>query len=190
MELGAAGVRRCLDVSERDAWPKLREMISQAEGRTAATILRRVLDEVAEMKPDLRHFLETLICGAPRFATVRSLAPAIGVRETTLVSRFVRAGLPTPKQYLVATRLLYVAAMFDEERMTVGTVAYRLRYTSPQSLGRHMRLELGITPSEFRTRHPFNAWLERYVATVVRPYVAVLRNFDPVRSHMGGVRQL
>lgn len=157
MELGAAGVRRCLEVSEREAWPKLREMVSQAEDRTAATILRRVVGEIAEMRPDLRHFFEILVYSAPRLPTVRSLAPAIGVRETTLVSRFVRAGLPTPKQYLVATRLLYVAAMFDEEGMTVGTVAYRLRYASPQSLGRHMRLELGITPSEFRTRHPFNA---------------------------------
>lgn len=105
MELGAAGVRRCLDVSKRDARPKLREMISLAEGKTAATILRRVVDEIAHMTPDLRHFLEVLVYGAPRVPTVRFLAPAIGVRVTTLVSRFVRAGLPTPKQYLVATRV-------------------------------------------------------------------------------------
>jgi AraC-like DNA-binding protein len=183
MELGAAGVRRCLDVSERDAWPKLREMISHAEGRTAAATLRRLMDEIVEMKPDLRHFFETLVYIAPRTPTVRGLAPAIGVRETTLVSRFVRAGLPTPKQYLVATRLLYVAAMFDEGGMTVGTVAYRLRYASPQSLGRHMRLELGITPSEFRSRHPFNAWLDRYISTLVGPFVSILRSFDPVRPH-------
>jgi AraC-like DNA-binding protein len=188
MELGAAGVRRCLDVSERDAWPKLREMISQAEGKTAATILRRVMDEIAQMTPDLRHFLEVLIYGAPRASTVRVLAPAVGVRVTTLVSRFVRAGLPTPKQYLVATRLLYVAAMFDEERMTVGAVAYRLRYASPQSLGRHLRLELGITPSEFRARHPFNAWLDRYIATVVGPFVTILRTFDPVRANESTTR--
>ena len=186
MELGAAGVRRCLDVSERDAWPKLREMILQAEGKTAATILRRVVDEIAHMTPDLRHFLEVLVYGAPRAPTVRVLAPAVGVRVSTLVSRFVRAGLPTPKQYLVATRLLYVAAMFDEERMTVGAVAYRLRYSSPQSLGRHMRLELGIRPSEFRARHPFNAWLDRYIATVVGPFVTILRTFDPVRGNVHG----
>jgi AraC-like DNA-binding protein len=181
MELGANGVRRCLDVSERGAWPALGEMVSQTEGRTASTILRLVVDEIVEMKPDMRHFLEILIYGAPRLTTVRTLAPALGVRETTLVSRFVRAGLPTPKQYLVATRLLYVAAMFDEGGMTVGTVAYRLCYASPQSLGRHIRLELGITPSEFRSRHPFNAWLKRYVATIVSPYVTILRSFDPVR---------
>lgn len=186
MELGAAGVRRCLDVSECDAWPKLREMVSQAEGRTATTILRRVVAEIAEMKPDLRHFLEILVYSAPRAPTVRALAPAIGVRVSTLVSRFVRAGLPTPKQYLVATRLLYVVAMFDEEGMTVGTVAYRLRYASPQSLGRHMRQELGITPSEFRSRHPFNAWLDRYIGTVVGPFVTILRTFDPVRGSAYG----
>jgi AraC-like DNA-binding protein len=182
MELGAAGVRRCIDVSTRDAWPRLREMMSHSEGKTAATILRRVVDEIAEMTPDLRHFLEVLIYGAPRASTIRALAPAVGVRVTTLVSRFVRAGLPTPKQYLVATRLVYVAAMFDEERMTVGAVAYRLRYASPQSLGRHLRLELGITPSEFRARYPFNVWLDRYIATVVSPFVAILRTFDPVRG--------
>ncbi|MGH7593134.1 MAG: helix-turn-helix domain-containing protein [Gemmatimonadales bacterium] len=134
------------------------------------------------MTPDLRHFLEVLVYGAPRATTVRLLAPGIGVRVTTLISRFVRAGLPTPKQYLVATRLLYVAAMFDEEEMTVGTVAYRLRFASPQSLGRHLRIQLGITPSEFRARYPFNAWLDRYIATVVGPFVTTLRTFDPVRA--------
>jgi AraC-like DNA-binding protein len=181
MELGAAGVRRCLDVNERDAWPRLRELLSQAEDRTAAATLRSVMDEITEMRPDLRRFFETLVYSAPRTTTVRMLAPVIGVPETTLVSRFVRAGLPTPKQYLVATRLLYAAAMFDEGGMTVGTVAYRLRYASPQSLGRHMRLELGITPSEFRSRHPFNSWLMRYTSTLVTPYTSILRTFDPVR---------
>ncbi len=112
---------------------------------------------------------------------------SLGVRATTLNSRFARAKLPSPKEYLVATRLLYVAAMFDEEHMTVGTVAYRLRYASPQSLGRHLRAQLGITPGEFRSRHPFNVCLDRYLATLIRPYQDILRTFDPIRG--GGRRR-
>jgi AraC-like DNA-binding protein len=161
MELGAAGVRRCLDVGDRDAWSQLRGLLSQCEDRTSATILRRIVDILPEMNEDLRHFFRILVLDAPRTPTVRGIVTALGVQASTLNSRFVRAGLPSPKEYLVATRLLYVAAMLDEERTTVGTVAYRLQYASPQSLGRHLRTQLGITPSEFRARHPFNACLEQ-----------------------------
>lgn len=149
MELGAAGVHRCLDVSQGDAWPQLRGMLSQCEDRAGKTILRHVVDVLPDMASDLRHFFRVLVLDAPRTPTVRGLVTVLGVHATTLNSRFVRAGLPSPKEYLVATRLLYVAAMFEEERMTVGTVAYRLQYASPQSLGRHIRAQLGITPSEF-----------------------------------------
>lgn len=183
MELGAAGIRRCLDVSKGDAWPQLRGMLSQCEDRAGKIILRHVTDILPDMASDLRHFFRVLVHDAPRTSTVRGMVSALGVKPSTLNSRFVRAGLPSPKDYLVATRLLYVAAMFDEERMTVGTVAYRLQYASPQSLGRHIRAQLGITPSEFRSRHPFNGCLERFLGSLIRPYVSTLTTFDPVRSN-------
>ena len=82
----------------------------------------------------------------------------------------------------MATRLLYASAMFDRDGMTVGTVAYQLRFASPQSLGRHLRCQIGITPGEFRARHPFNAWMDRYIATMILPYARVLAHFDPIHT--------
>lgn len=180
LDLGACGVRSCLDLDDRDVWRKVRELASQREDTVATAILRRIARDVGEVSLGLQNCLDDIVRLAPRTTTVTQLAREFAIKPSTFVSRFVRAGLPSPKRYLVATRLLYVSALFDQEDMTVGNVAYRLRYASPQSLGRHLRIELGITPSEFRHRHPFNARLDAFSNALIQPYKDSLRAFDPL----------
>ena len=60
------------------------------------------------------------------------------------MSRFARAGLPSPKNYLAAIRLLHAAFLFETAGLSVADVAYRLEYSSPQSFGRHLRAMLGL----------------------------------------------
>ena len=79
------------------------------------------------------------------------------------MSRFARAGLPSPKNYLAAIRLLHAAFLFETAGLSVADVAYRLEYSSPQSFGRHLRAMLGLTALEFRRRFPFPLALERFV---------------------------
>ncbi|HEX3927147.1 MAG TPA: helix-turn-helix domain-containing protein, partial [Gemmatimonadales bacterium] len=104
---------------------------------------------------------------------------------STLVSRFVRIGLPSPKEHLVAVRLCHAARLFDEGDLTVADVAYRLEYASPQSFGRHLRIVLGITPSEFRSRFPFNTVLDRFIGRFVQPHVGIWRKFRPLAPGRG-----
>ena len=80
---------------------------------------------------------------APETPTVTALAQQLSVRPSTLMSRFARAGLPSPKNYLAAIRLLHAAFLFETAGLSVADVAYRLEYTSPQSFGRHLRAMLG-----------------------------------------------
>lgn len=60
--------------------------------------------------------------------------------------------------------------------------AYRLDYASPQSFGRHLRGVMGITPSEFRARFPFNIMLERFIERLVRPHAETWRTFRPLAA--------
>ena len=105
----------------------------------------------------------------PRHAHGAHLAKRLGVRPSTLMSRFARAGLPWPKSYLAAIRLLHAAHLFEDSGLSVADVAYRLEYSSPQCFGRHLRSLLGVTATEFRHRFPFPVAVERFVTLLLHP---------------------
>jgi AraC-like DNA-binding protein len=119
---------------------------------------------------------------APDVPTVTALAAQLSVRPSTLMSRFARAGLPSPKNYLAAIRLLHAAFLFETAGLSVADVAYRLEYSSPQSFGRHLRAMLGLTALEFRRRFPFPVALERFVALMMEPYREIWRGFHPLAA--------
>src|SRR5437773_1543617 len=116
--------------------------------------------------------------------TVRRLARHLQMRPSTLMSRFYRGGLPSPKSYLAGMRLLHAAYLLQNPGLSVSDVAYRLDYSSPQSFGRHLRAMLGVTAGEFRRRFPFDVSLERYVDLLVTPYREALRAFHPLNAGM------
>jgi AraC-like DNA-binding protein len=143
-------------------------------------LLAPVLETIGPMPNGTRRFWEELVRVAPDTTTVRQLAHTLAITPSTLVSRFLRAGLPSPKDHLVAVRLCHAARLFDEGELTIGDVAYRLDYASPQSFGRHLRTVLGITPSEFRARFPYPTVRERFLDRLVRPHVTTWRKFKPL----------
>src|SRR2546430_5331302 len=124
--------------------------------------------------------------GAPRpvLSTVRGLARHLRICPSTLMSRFYRVGLPSPKTYLAGMRLLHAAYLFLNPGLSVSDVAYRLDYSSPQSFGRHLKAMLGVTAGEFRRRFPFDVSLARYVDLLVTPYRASPRAFHPFNAGM------
>lgn len=185
LRLGATGVRQVVDATDAVGWKRLREVLGAPPTERAQVILRPVMETLGPLTPGSRRFWEELVRTAPDTTTVRTLANALAITPSTLVSRFVRSGLPSPKDHLVAVRLCHAAKLFDEGDMTVSDVAYRLEYASPQSFGRHLRVVLGITPSEFRARFPFSTVLERFLDRMVRPYVSVWKGFRPLAPGRG-----
>src|SRR5437667_96140 len=133
---------------------------------------------------DARLFFEVLARLAPVLTTVRRLPRHLQMRPSTLMSRFYRGGLPSPKSYLAGMRLLHAAHLLQNPGLSVSDVAYRLDYSSPQSFGRHLRAMLGVTAGEFRRRFPFDVSLERYVDLLVTPYREALRAFHPLNAGM------
>ena len=179
--LGASGVKRVIDVTAPTGWAHLRELLTQPVTRSVARIQGPILAALVDVRPDTRLFLEAMIRLAPDTPTVRSLARRLGVRPSTLMSRFARADLPSPKSYLAAIRLLHAAQLFEDSGLSIADVAYRLEYSSPQSFGRHVRSLLGITSTEFRHRFPFPVAVERFVTLLIEPYAAIWERFHPLQ---------
>ena len=182
LRFGATGVRQVVDVTAAAGWTRLRQLVAEPATRGAARILAPVLVALPDLTTDARVYLELLIRLAPEIAAVRSLATRLQIKPSTMMSRFCRAGLPSPKTYLAAIRLLYAAQYFEGGGRSVADVAYRLDCSSPQSFGRTLRAMLGITPGEFRRRFPFPAALERFLGQLVLPYQRVWARFHPLQG--------
>lgn len=180
LRLGASGVRQVVDVTSPSGWNRLRMVVGQPATRAVSRIQAPILRALEHAPPDTRLFIEAMIRLAPDKPTVTALAERLYVRPSTLMSRFARAGLPSPKNYLAAIRLLHAAHLFETAGLSVADVAYRLEYSSPQSFGRHLRAMLGVTALEFRRQFPFPVALARFVELMVEPYREVWREFHPM----------
>ena len=182
LRLGATGVRHVVDVTAPAGWTRLRQVVAEPASRGAARILAPVFAALPVLPSDARVFLEMLIRLAPEIPAVRALASRLEIKPSTLMSRFVRVGLPSPKTYLAAVRLLYASQYFEGGGRSVADVAYRLDCSSPQSFGRSLRAMLGITPGEFRRRFPFPTAMGRFLTQMVEPYEGVWREFRPLKK--------
>ncbi|MGE5090772.1 MAG: helix-turn-helix domain-containing protein [Bacillota bacterium] len=182
LRLGASGVRQVVDVTVPAGWAQLRQVVGQPATRAVARIQGPILEALGEAPPDARLFVEVMVRLAPETPTVRKLSGRLHVRPSTLMSRFSRAGLPSPKNYLAAVRLLHAAHLFEAGGLSVADVSYRLEYSSPQSFGRHLRTMLGITSSEFRQRFPFPLALDRFIALMLMPYRKTWEEFHPLAA--------
>ena len=185
LRLGASGVRQVVDVTSPAGWRRLRQVVGQPATRAVARIQGPILDALADAPADTRLFVEAMVRLSPETPTVSNLAQRLYVRPSTLMSRFARAGLPSPKNYLAAIRLVHASYLFEAAGLSVADVSYRLEYSSPQSFGRHLRAMLGITALEFRRRFPFTIALRRFVELMIVPYVEIWRTFHPLAAAVG-----
>jgi AraC-like DNA-binding protein len=133
--------------------------------------------EVCPVSVGLVRFFRALF--ASDISHARDLAATLGVEPSTLVSRFYRAGLPSPKRYLATARLAVAAHLFDAPGRTVADVAQRLDASSAQSFGRSVRTHTGMTAAEFRDVFTGRTMLVRFLDDLIRPYRKTLRGFDP-----------
>jgi len=182
LHLGATGVQQVVDVTTPHGWRQLRGLVGPPAPRAGAGIRGYILRSLAGASPDTRSFFDTLVRMAPSTPTVRAVAVTLCVRPSTLMSRFSRSGLPSPKSYLAGIRLLHASFLFQSRGLTVADVAYQLEYSSPQSFGRHLRAMVGITATEFRRRFPFPVARDRFVDLMIRPYAAIWPDFHPLAT--------
>ena len=182
LALGQSGIQRIVDVRLPAGWRELRGAIMADSGESG---YRRALSDLAvdlaDAPDDCRQFFDILFTCPPRVANVRMLARFLGVLPSTFMSRFARAGVPTPKRYLALARLVRAARLFENAGFSIANVANHLDFSSPQSFGRHVRILLHMTAGDFRARYDGTGMFRRFRDELVLPYLAGLRQLHPIR---------
>ena len=149
------------------------------------SVLGQLALDLAGVPADCWTFFETIFTCSPRIGNVRLLARHLDVTPSTMMSRFFRAGAPTPKRYLAMARLVRAARLFENAGFSIANVANHLDYSSPQSFGRHVRTLLHITAGEFRERYDCLTMFARFRGDLILPYLDALRQLRPLTAPAG-----
>lgn len=136
-----------------------------------------VLPEITRgCSPGMCAFLAAVFM--PGMSTAKELAGVFGLHPSTVISRFARAQLPSPRHYLARAQLVKAAVIVTAcPNTTVANVANLLRSSSPQSFGRFVRHEAGCTALEYCARVHLPDTIARYRAELVEPYLSELQYF-------------
>ncbi len=183
LTLGRSGVRTVVDIQSSAGWSELHNLLLADASRLLERAVMAMLSiEVPGATAGCLRFFEATFQRRAGAQTVRQLADTLCMSASTLMSRFFRAKLPAPKQYLAVARLAHAARLLENPGASVSSVANSLDYSSPQSFGRHLQLFLQLTPREFRRRYDGDGMLESFRAELIVPYRDQLRTFDPLLS--------
>lgn len=189
LTLGQCGIRRLVDVRAISGWRELRSaLLADAGDNGQRGALGQLAVDLAGAPEDCWRFFEALFVCSPKICTVRLFARHFGILPSTLMSRFFRAGVPAPKQYLALARLVRAARLFENTGFSIANVANHLEYSSPQSFGRHVRSLLNMTASDFRGRYDGAAMFEHFRSELVMPHLSVLRTLRPLAATPAWIR--
>lgn len=181
LSLGQQGVRALVDVRDASGWRELRRLITDERSES---IERRAIAQLnidlAGAPEDCLRFFDALFSCPASVTTVRQLARRLGVLPSTLMSRFFRANLPAPKQYLAMARLVRAARMFESPGLSIAQVSNQLDYSSPQSFSRHVQTLLQCTAVAFRRRFTGESMLDHMRGELVSPHRDALQHFNPL----------
>jgi AraC-like DNA-binding protein len=180
LKLGASGVKQLVDLYDRNGWNQLREIVSQPLDTGVARVVDAIIPALGDPNQQSRAFFEALVRVAPETTSVRNLCRVLNVHPSTMMSRFLRAGLPSPRQYLSWARLVHASVLLEDDGLSLADVAYRLDHSSPQSFGRHIKLLMGCTANQYRMRYDFNRTVGLFLERMVTPYRHALITFEPL----------
>lgn len=186
--LGQIGVHTLIDVRHPSGWTALRTRLMQEQANDIQRMTLASLNmDLAGAPADCWRFFELLFTHRPNIVSVRQLGNLMHILATTLMSRFYRAQLPSPKRYIDIGRLIRAARLLENVGLSISTVSDQLDYSSPQAFSRHVRAMCGISPVQFRQQQTGESMLQRFREELILPYVEILRNFHPVTADPGWI---
>ena len=181
LALGRSGIRRLVDVRLAAGWRELRGALMADTGENGQrSALGQLAVDLAGVPEDCWIFFETLFTCSPRIGNIKLLGKYLDVLPSTMMSRFLRAGVPAPRQYLAMVRLVRAARLFENAGFSVANVATHLDYSSPQSFGRHIRTMLNMTAGEFRRAYDGAGMFDRFRQELILPYLPNLQILHPL----------
>ncbi len=186
LSLGSTGVRQLVDVRDADGWRELRNyLLTTRVEDIQREALGQLAIDLAGVSHDCWRFFEALFLVPAHVSTVRVLARRLDVLPSTMMSRFFRARLPAPKRYLAMARLVRAARLFENPGFSVANIANHMDYSSPQSFGRHVRMQLDMTALQLRENYDGRGMFELFRATLVLPHLERLRRLRPLAPTWG-----
>jgi AraC-like DNA-binding protein len=162
LALGQSGIRDMVLHRYDDHAARLCEVLVHEEARSASRqLLEQVAGVLAPLPSELRWVLEEVLRAPAELQTVQQVAARARVDRRTFERWFARLGLPSPRHFLAAARVLYAHRLLQDPGFTIEDVAQRLGYAQTKTLQAHAHLYLGLTAGEMRlTLEPAQA-LER-----------------------------
>lgn len=188
LELGRVGVRTLIDARSPSGWSALRELlIHENSGDVQRQMLGKLDIDLSGAPADCWKFFELLFTHKPYIVNVRQMGRYLNVVPGTLMSRFYRAKLPSPKHYIDVGRLVRAARLLENAGLSVTTVSRKLDYSSPQAFSRHVRCVLGMSPVQFREVYTGDSMLAKFREELVIPHLSTLRTFRPATAQPGWI---
>jgi len=139
-----------LIVAEVDDSPRaLLAFIENAESRSLASMLRRLLEGIDEAVVDA---VLLSVSRAHERLSPQTLARLLALPRRLLADRLAAAALPSPQRLLMWGRLIVAAHLLEDPRRTADRVAASLSFPSGSAFRNVCRRYLHATPSEIRQR--------------------------------------
>jgi AraC-like DNA-binding protein len=151
LALGQCDVRHIVFSRFDDHPERLREVIEAEEMHAAShQLLGQLAGALAPLPRELRWVLEEALRTPGTVQTIQQVAARARVDRGTCARWFARAGLPSPRHFLAAARVLYAHRLLQDPGFTIEDVAQRLGYAQTKTLQQHARSYLGLTAGEMR----------------------------------------
>ncbi len=170
LALGQRGIRHVVFSRYDDHPARLREVLGHEEARSTSQLL---LDQLAwalsPLPSELRWVLEAVLRSPAEVQTVQQVAARARVDRRTFERWFTRVGLPSPRHFLAAARVLYAHRLLQDPGFTIEDVAQRLGYAQTKTLQLHARAYLGLTAGEMRLTLAPEEALDRVVRGLSNP---------------------
>ncbi|HYK83388.1 MAG TPA: helix-turn-helix domain-containing protein [Gemmatimonadales bacterium] len=170
LALGQRGIQHVVFAHYDDHPMRLREVLGQEEARSSS---RQLLDQLAgalaPLPSQLRWVLEEALRAPGDVQTVTQVAARARVDRRTCERWFMRVGLPSPRHFLAAARVLYAHRLLQDPGFTIEDVANRLGYAQAKTLQLHARHYLGLTAGEMRLSLSPDEALQRVVQRFLTP---------------------
>ena len=151
LALGHQGIRHVVFARFDDHPARLNEVLAREEARASSQqLLAQLAGALAPLPPGLRWILEETLRKPEEVQTVQQLAARAGIDRRTCERWFTRVGLPSPRHFLAAARVLYAHRLLQDPGFTIEDVSQRLGYARVKTLQQHSRTYLGLTAGEMR----------------------------------------
>lgn len=170
LALGQRGIRHVVFARYDDHAARLRDVLGQEEARsTSQQLIDQLAWALAPLPSELRWVLEEALRAPDEAQTVQQVAARARVDRRTFERWFTRLGLPSPRHFLAAARVLYAHRLLQDPGFTIEDIAQRMGYAQTKTLQLHARTYLGLTAGEMRLALAPEEALDRVVRGFFTP---------------------